>query len=95
MSGFESLRDRLRRLIDTLDAVQRSKAVDTIAWETEELRHIFALLVLGQAVGLPAPPADLTFALLPDMEDDLRLLISRLDTAQAPFSQLYSSLSVE
>jgi hypothetical protein len=59
------------------------------------MRHVFALLVMGQAVGLPCPPAEITLELLPDMEDELRLLISRLDTAQTPFSRLYSSLPVD
>lgn len=95
MSAPESLGSRLRRLLAQLDAVQRHKAVDAVEWECDELRHVFALLVMGQAVGLPAPPADITLALLPDMEEELRTLLRRLDTAQSPFSQLFSSLPSE
>ncbi|MCB2205929.1 hypothetical protein KQI65_14405 [bacterium] len=86
---------RLRAMFATLDAVQRQKAVDSIEWEYEEMRHVFALLVMGQSVGLPSPPPEITFALLPYMEDDLRLLLRRIDTASAPFSQLWSSLPME
>lgn len=95
MNGIERIRELLHRLGATLDAVQRGKATESVEWELQELRQVFALLVLGQAVGLPAPPGELTLALLPEMEDDLRLLLQRIDTAQAPFSQLFSSLSVD
>jgi hypothetical protein len=95
MSAPATLGEHLRRLLARLDALQRGKAVDAVEWEYDELRHVFALLVMGQAVGLPAPPADVTLALLPEMEEELRILLRRLDTAQAPFSQLFSSLPAE
>ncbi|MDT8323101.1 MAG: hypothetical protein RRA94_03235 [Bacteroidota bacterium] len=95
MSGPSSLGEQLRRLLDRLDAVQRHRAVDAVEWEYDELRHVFALLVMGQAVGLPSPPVDVMLALLPEMEEELRILLRRLDTAQAPFSQLFSSLPSE
>ena len=95
MSRGEQLRDALRRILDSLDAMQRGKATEAVEWELQELRQVFALLVMGEAVGLPSPPGELTLELLPDMEDELRLLLQRIDTAQTPFSQLFSSLPME
>jgi hypothetical protein len=83
-----------RRVFDTLGEAHRARAVDLLEWEVQELRQVFALLVMGHAIGLPAPPAELTLSLLPDLEDELRLLLTHLDTAQSPLSQLYSSLPV-
>lgn len=85
----------LRRLLGMLDEVHRSRAVDLLEWELQELRQVFALLIAGHAVGLPAPPAELTLDLLPDLEEELRLLVSHLDTAHSPLSQLFSSLPVD
>ncbi len=78
-----------------LSEVHRARAVDTLEWELQELRQIFALLLLGHGVGLPAPPADLTLSLLPDLEEELRMLLTHLDTAQSPLSRLFSSLPVD
>jgi hypothetical protein len=95
MSWYEFIGKKFKAVFSAIDNVNRSHAVDTAAIEVQELQHIFALLVLGHAVGLPAPPADLTLQLLPEMEEEFRLLLNRIDTAQAPLSMLYSSLSVD
>ncbi|MFZ1729313.1 MAG: hypothetical protein WBQ23_10845 [Bacteroidota bacterium] len=89
------MRSRLRRFFSLLSDVHRARAVDTLEWELQELRQVFALLVMGHAVGLPAPPAELTLSLLPDLEEELRILISHMDTAHSPLSQLFSSLPVD
>jgi hypothetical protein len=85
----------IREFFGLLSEVHRSRAVDTLEWELQELRLVFALLVMGHAVGLPSPPAELTLSLLPDLEEELRLMIAHLDTAQSPLSQLFSSLPVD
>ncbi len=95
MKSLRELLDALRGAASTFDEMQREKAVELLQWEHDELRHVFALLVLGNAVGLPAPPVELGLGLLPDMEDDLRLLVQRLDTAHSPLSRLVSSLRVD
>jgi hypothetical protein len=77
------------------DDMQRARAVDALEWEVTELRQVFALLLLGHAVGFPAPPAELTLALLPDLEEELRQLLTTIDTAHSPLSQLSSHLPVD
>ena len=91
---MKSLADILRGIVDagkTLDEIQRRRAVEITQWEYDELRHVFALLVLGHAVGLPAPPVEVGIGLLPFMEDDIHLMLSRLDTAHSPLSRLFST----
>lgn len=85
----------LKKLFGMISELHRARAVDTLEWELQELRQVFALLVMGHAIGLPAPPAELTLLLLPDLEEELRILISHMDTAQSPLSQLFSSLPVD
>lgn len=72
-----------------------AKAVHTLEWETAELEHIFAITTLGAFIGLPAPPMQITLDLLPEMENDLALLISKMDTSNAPLSDLFSVLDVD
>jgi len=95
VNAWQNVAARLRRLFGTLGEAHRAQAVNTAEAELRELQHVFALLVMGQAVGLPSPPAQITLALLPEMEDELRLLLDRIDTAQAPFSELYSTFPVD
>ncbi len=74
--------------------IMKNQAVSTIENESRELEHIFGLLVLGNFIGLPAPPGPVTLELLPLMEDDIYLLLDKIETAQSPFSYLFSVLEV-
>ncbi len=76
------------------DQVARSRAVNTIEAECEELEYIFALLVQGSFVGLPSPPAQLSLDLLPLMEKDLQLLLERMNTSNQPLSRLFSVFDI-
>ena len=71
-----------------------AKAVNTLEWEVSELEHIFAITTLGAFIGFPAPPMQITFELLPDMENELTLLINKIDSSHAPLSDLFSVLDV-
>ncbi|MBN1407356.1 MAG: hypothetical protein JW956_06195 [Calditrichaceae bacterium] len=71
-----------------------AKAVSVLEWETAELEHIFAISTLGLFIGLPAPPTQITFDLLPDMENEFTLLINKIDSSHAPLSDLFSILDV-
>lgn len=76
------------------DEVARAKAVNSIEAECEELEYIFALLVQGSFVGMPAPPAQLSLDLLPLMEKDLMLLLERMNTSNEPLSRLFSVFDI-
>jgi hypothetical protein len=77
------------------DEVARGKAVETLEVELEELDHILGLLVLGAFIGLPSPPMQISLELMPHMEKELVLLMEKVDTANEPMAQLFSTLSID
>ena len=85
----------LRSLWESADAVMRAKAVETIAYEIEELDNIFGVLVLGAFLGIPSPPVHVSMALLPLMTDELDLVLERVLTAHDPLGDLFSVLSID
>jgi len=85
---------RFKNVWQIADEVARSKAVGSIEAELEELEYIFALLVQGTFVGMPSPPAQVCMDLLPMMENDLILLLERIDTANEPLSRLFAVFDI-
>ena len=85
---LKSLQDIKQILTDSA----RSKAVDVVEWEMAELENIFALLIFGSFVGIPATPSSITLNLLPYMEKELQIMIEKVGTASGPISDLFSHL---
>jgi hypothetical protein len=56
------------------------------------LENIFSLLVLGSFVGIPATPTSITLNLLPYMENEIQLMMDKVETASGPISDLFSHL---
>jgi len=48
--------------------------VQGIKWEEEELENIFALILFGNYIGLPNPPTELTYRLLPHVIRELYIM---------------------
>lgn len=94
MGLFGWLRDQLRDIVRISDQSARSKAVEIIAIELEEMENIFGLLVLGSFVGLPSPPMNVALDLMPFMEQELILMMEKVDTATTPVSELFSTFDV-
>jgi hypothetical protein len=92
---MRTLKNRLVRLWRTADEVAREKAVDTVSHEVSELENIFALLVLGMFVGIPSPPIQITLDLMPDMEHEFDLMLSKVATAHDPLGELFSVLDID
>lgn len=91
---LKNIKNHIKSIWQKYASFSRAKAVHTLEWETAELEHIFSITTLGVFIGLPAPPMQITFDLLPDMENDLALLISKMDTSNAPLSDLFSVLDM-
>lgn len=77
------------------DEVMRGKAVETIAYEAEELDNIFAILVLGAFIGIPSPPIHITMQLFPEMEQELEIMLEKVSTAHDPLGDLFSVLDID
>ncbi|ASJ13857.1 hypothetical protein [Thermococcus radiotolerans] len=45
-----------------------------VKWEEEELENIFALILFGDYIGLPHPPTELTYRLLPHVLRELYVM---------------------
>ena len=84
----------IRSAIKVITQVNREKATSILEFEAHELENIFALLVLGGFAGLPSPPSPIAVELLPYMEKELLMLLSRTDLAQDPIGVLASMLEV-
>ena len=85
----------LRRWWQAMDAAARDNAVEMLEYENQEREHIFALLVLGMWVGLPAPPAHLTMELAPLMKHEMKLMLQKVATAHDPLGDLFSVLKID
>jgi hypothetical protein len=72
--------------------VNRGKATELLEFELLELRHIFALLLFGSFVGMPAPPVHITLMLLPFMDEDVQLMLKRINVAHDALAEVVSTL---
>lgn len=84
----------LKSAIKIATQVNREKATALLEFEVKELDNIFALLVLGGFAGLPSPPSPIAIELLPYMEKELIMLLSRTDLAQDPIGVLAGMLDM-
>jgi len=75
--------------------INREKATGMLEFELKELENIFALLILGGFVGLPSPPSPIAVELLPYMERELTVLLSRTDLSQDPLGILMGMLEID
>jgi len=92
---IHAVMERLRHFCRVADAVNRSRACDTLEHELGEMENIFALLVLGAFVGIPAPPIQITMELMPVMEREFCMMIDKVSTAHDPLGELFSVLSID
>ncbi len=88
------LKDKLISFFQTSQEVARGKAVSVIETELDELEHIFGILVLGSYVGMPSPPVHISLDLMPLMERELIMMMDKIDTANEPIAQLFSTLDI-
>jgi len=92
---FKSIKKKMIAFWKISDEVARGKAVETLEVELEELDHILGILVLGVFIGLPSPPMQISLELMPMMEKELILMMEKVDTANEPIAQLFSTLSID
>ena len=83
---------KIKRLLGEMEGAHRHKAAAMHEWEEKELRNIFALMVVGPVAGIPSPPIHITMELLPEMEQDILIMMNRIQTAHDPLGELFSVL---
>lgn len=93
-SAVSTLLSQISRLWRKFDSASRERAVSLLRWETEELQNIFGLTVLGFMTGFPSAPMHIALELLPEMKEELPLMIDCIGTAHDPLGQLFSLLDI-
>jgi len=92
---LKTIKEQIVSAFNVADEVMRGKAVETIEYEVGELDNIFAILVLGAFIGIPSPPIHITMALLPEMEEELGIMLEKVSTAHDPLGDLFSVLDID
>ena len=84
--------EQVRLLFKDLQIINSNKATALLEFELLELRNIFALLLFGSFVGMPAPPVHITLQLLPLMEKEVQVMLRRINVAHDALAELVSTL---
>jgi len=95
ISFLKRIQCKIKKACQIGDEIGRSKAVETIESELEEMENIFGVLVLGSFVGMPSPPMQISLDLMPHMEKELILMMQKVDTASEPIAQLFSVFDID
>jgi len=67
----------------------KEKSIDALKEELYEMEGAFCLLLFSSFIGLPAPPAFLGIALLPYMERELIIMITKSHSLEDRFSKWF------
>ena len=84
-----------KKTLSTFNALHRQDAAALTEVEVRELENIFALLILGSFVGLPAPPSFLAVELLPFMKRELDVLNRRALDSGDMLGELCGTLGID
>jgi hypothetical protein len=84
-----------RQIITDMGTAQRESLVSLTCLEVQELENIFALLLMGSFIGLPAPPTFLSVELLPFMEREMRILHQRAEDAHDMLAEIMGTLGID
>jgi len=90
-----SVLGKITALFGIIAQVNREKATEMLEFELKELENIFSLLILGGFVGMPSPPVPIAIELLPYMERELTVMLSRSDMASDPLASHVGMLDVD
>ena len=85
----------LKRILSDFGASHRDRAAALTGVEVKELENIFALLLLGSFIGLPAPPSFLAVELLPFMERELKVLNRRAQDAGDMLAEMAGTIGID
>ncbi len=90
--SLNNLKQKITAFFKDLQIVNRNKATGLLTFEAMELENIFALLLFGSFIGMPSPPVHITLQLLPLMEKELLLMLSRINVAHDGLAEVVSIL---
>jgi hypothetical protein len=82
-------------ILSDFDTSHRESVSALTGVEVKELENIFALLLLGSFIGLPAPPSFLAIELLPFMERELKVLNRRAQDAGDMLAEMAGTIGID
>lgn len=85
----------IKRILSDFDASHRDRVSSLTGFEVKELENIFALLLLGSFIGLPAPPSFLAVELMPFMERELKVLNRRAQDAGDMLAEMAGTMGID
>jgi predicted Kef-type K+ transport protein len=90
--NWAGIKTKVRAFFQDVQIINRNKATELLEFEVLELRNIFALLLFGSFVGMPAPPVHITLQLLPLMDTEVQIMLRRINVAHDALAELVSTL---
>jgi len=85
----------LKRAFWVVRQVHRDKATGMLEFELKEMENVFLLLIIGGFVGMPSPPAPIALELLPYLEKEIAIMLSRSDLSNDPLGALMGMLEID
>ncbi len=85
----------LKRILSDFGTSHRDQAAALTGVEVKELENIFALVLLGSFIGLPAPPSFLAVELLPFMEREIKVLNRRAQDAGDMLAEMAGTIGID
>ena len=90
-----SLWDKIKKFWQALDAYNKANFLDLQEKELAELETIFALLVLGPVIGLPAPPSHVALELTQVMDEELDVLLKSVEKSSSAVGYLLGIFDID
>lgn len=87
--------DRVKAGWKIFAQVHRDRATSALEFEQKELENIFTLLLYGNFIGIPAAPSAVALELLPYMEDEIALMLLRVDMSLDPLGEVVGMLGMD
>ncbi len=91
---LKRIKNRAKKWLMAISFFEKGLATNVIEVELVQLENIFALILFGCFVGLPAPPVHLTLKLLPKMEKEMLIMMNRVFASKDPLGELFSTLDI-
>ena len=95
MGKLDSIKAFFKEAYTVVRQVNRDKATGMLEFELKELENIFLLLIIGGFVGMPSPPAPVALELLPYLEKEIAIMLSRSDLSNDPLGALMGMLEMD
>lgn len=84
----------IKETFNNLEDGFKMSSTSAAQFELKELENVFCLLLLGSFAGIPSPPTFLSLTLLPHLEKEFKIMLSRSKNIDDPLGDLFSIFDV-